>query len=119
MRERDIAADDALQLGEFAHRFRHQVGLGEMGRSRCFACVRAHELRKLPRQEFDAQGPLKLRPELLMEGNLAQKPVRPSNGRSRSLSQKNFASESRARITRSLPAAMALPPSAASKLETG
>ncbi len=72
LRQRDIAADDALQLGEFAHRLRHQVGLGEMGRARRAGSIRAHVRRKLPRQKLDSQDTLKLRAELLVEGHLAQ-----------------------------------------------
>ena len=73
LRQRDIAADDALQLGEFANRLRHQVGFGEMGRARRLIGVCLYERRKLPREPFDADRTLKLRAKLLMKGDLGQK----------------------------------------------
>ena len=54
LRERDIAPDHALQLGELAHRFRHQVGFREMRRALRVVRIGAGGGRKLPRQALDA-----------------------------------------------------------------
>ena len=73
LRERDIAADDALQLGELANRLRHEIGLGEMRGALCLIRVRPDQRRKLAREALDALHPLKLCPELFVERHLPQK----------------------------------------------
>ena len=119
--QRVIAAHDALQLGELADHAGGQIGLAQKRRALRFRpcrCIGADDLRDFAGQRFDALHALQLRAELGVEDDAFEVGDAAFQRALRSWSQKNFASDSRARSTRSLPATISLPPSSASMLAT-
>ena len=111
---RVVAAHDALQLGELADHAGDQVGLAQARRlldlrrrrrpARTAAISPASASMRSTRSAWRA--------ELGVEDDVLQRRQRGSSSRTlRSWSQKNLASDRRARSTRSLPATIVLPPS--------
>ncbi len=117
LRQRVVLAHQALQLGEFADHFGQQIRLRELRRALGLLDIGADQRRDLGRQLLDARDALGLRAELLVKHDLLefrQPRLRASSsGPSRRRTSRR---DSRARITRSLPAMIALPPSVASML---
>ena len=118
--ERVVAAHDALQLGELADHAGREIGLGQprrapalrgIGAGSCGAIVVGQLRDALDLVEHACRA---------WRGRRARRAsaTRLSSGSLRSWSQKNLASDSRARSTRSLPATIALPPSSATMLAT-
>ncbi len=117
--ERVIAAHHPLQLGELADHAAHEIGLGKNGGALGEVGVGADQRRDLPRQQAHALDALVLRCRASRGRRSPSASARGSGSITlRSWSKKNLASASRAAITRSLPATMALPPSFASRLAT-
>ncbi len=117
-------AHAALQFGELEHHGRLQVGLGEEGGAGSGLGIGANQRRKFACERHDALHPVALAAELGMEGDVVEiaDPLVEAALRDvaicKSLSQKNLASESRARTTLPLPRAISAPPSDGMMLET-
>ena len=117
LRQRVVLAHQALQLGEFADHFGQQIGLAQLRRALGLLDIGADQRRDLGGEALDARDALGLGAELLVEHDLIEfrQPVFRASSSDRSR-RRTSRRDSRARITRSLPAMIASPPSLASML---
>ena len=113
--ERIVAAHHALQLGELADHAGNEIGLGHDRRPLGKIRIGPDERRQFAGQRPNAMHPLILRAQLLVEDDVLQLRHPDFEADIAVLAVEEFASESLAAITRSLPATMDLPPSSASR----
>ena len=117
--QRVVAAHHPLQFGEFADHAGGEIGLGQLRRACRQRRVGADQRRDQRRPAVPAAAPA--RPGCRAWRGTPRPPASAGSfpaAACRSWSQKNRASDSRARSTRSLPATIAAPPSCGTMLDT-